>query len=87
MPTRLRNNAGPLASPSLLPLPPDMRRGSHFFIVLRALVIRPVLSSRFSLFRQVLPECPNLSDFRFSGTRSGQEGSAAVVQVGGVCLG
>ncbi|CAN0383130.1 unnamed protein product, partial [Ectocarpus sp. 13 AM-2016] len=30
---------------------------------------------------QVLPECPNLSDFRFSGTRSGREGSAAVVQV------
>ncbi|CAN0356116.1 unnamed protein product, partial [Hapterophycus canaliculatus] len=30
---------------------------------------------------QVLPKCPNLSDFRFSGTRSGREGSAAVVQV------
>lgn len=30
---------------------------------------------------QVLPHCPKLSDFRFSGTRSGREGSAAVVKV------
>eukprot|EP00903_Cladosiphon_okamuranus_P007786 g7535.t1 len=29
---------------------------------------------------QVLPACPKLSDFRFSGTRSGREGSAAVVK-------
>lgn len=30
---------------------------------------------------QILPHCPKLADFRFSGTRSGREGSAAVVNV------
>lgn len=32
---------------------------------------------------QVLPHCPELTDFRFSGTRSGRDGSAAVVKVSG----
>lgn len=32
-------------------------------------------------FAQVLPHCPELADFRFSGTRSGRAGSAAVVEV------
>ncbi|CAN0383006.1 unnamed protein product, partial [Laminaria digitata] len=57
----------------LLATKPNALRTLHFFNNMSGDLGAKALA-------EVLPQCPKLSDFRFSGTRSGRDGSAAVVK-------